>query len=119
MMDKIILSGLKFWGRHGFLPEEKVLGQHFSIDLVMEADLQPAGEQDDLNLTINYGAVYEVVKAIVEEERYDLIEALAERIAQKVLAGFEVVAITVTVNKPHAPIPGTFDNVAVEIRRGR
>ena len=119
MMDKITLSGLKFWGYHGFLPEEKVLGQHFIIDLVMEADLQPAGKQDDLSLTINYGAVYEVIKAVVEEERYDLIEALAERIAQKVLAGFAVITVTVTVNKPHAPIPGNFDNVAVEIRRGR
>jgi len=118
-LDKIFLSGLKFWGLHGVLKEEQVLGQPFGVDLELRLDLLPAGEADDLKLTVNYAKVYQVVKTIVEEHRYNLIEALAESIASTLLEKFSLEEVLVRVNKPHAPIPGLFENVAVEILRGK
>ncbi|HWJ04127.1 MAG TPA: dihydroneopterin aldolase [Verrucomicrobiae bacterium] len=117
-MDKIILEGLKFWGRHGVLHEEQVLGQPFIVSLELYLDLSRAGATDSLDLTVNYARVYQVVKDIVEGTCCKLIEALAESIASRVLAEFAVDKLTVRVDKPHAPIAGLFDNVAVEITRG-
>ncbi|WP_018247893.1 dihydroneopterin aldolase [Orenia marismortui] len=119
-MDKILLNNLSFYGYHGVLEEENNLGQKFFIDLELAADLEAAGESDDLDRSVNYALVYEVVKEICEEEKYQLLEALAERIAAKVLKEFpKVEEVTLRVKKPEAPIPGIFDYVGVEIRRKR
>ena len=68
---------MQFYGRH-VNPEEQVLGQRFEVDVDLRVDTRPAALQDDLRLTINYAQVYKAVKQIVEEERFDLIETLAE-----------------------------------------
>lgn len=119
MLDKILLSGMKFRGFHGALKEEQVLGQPFIIDLELRGQFKPAGEGDNLGLAVNYAEVYSTVRTIVEERRYNLIEALAEAIAATLLADFGLEEVLVRVNKPQAPIPGIFDNVAVEIVRER
>jgi len=120
MMDKIILNDLSFYGYHGALVEENRLGQKFFIDLELYLDLESAGKSDDLNQSVSYALVYEVVKGICEEERYQLIEALAEKIADRILKEFtKIEEIMVRVKKPEAPIPGIFDHVGVEIFRGR
>lgn len=117
-MDKIFLNNLSFYGYHGVLTEENKLGQKFFIDLELYLDLQSAGKNDDLDESVNYAVVYELVKEICEQERYQLIEALAERIADQILAEFsKIKAVLVKVKKPEAPIPGIFDNVGVEIFR--
>ncbi|TDX48800.1 dihydroneopterin aldolase [Orenia marismortui] len=119
-MDKILLNNLSFYGYHGVLEEENNLGQKFFIDLELAADLEAAGGSDDLDRSVNYALVYEVVKEICEEEKYQLLEALAERIAAKVLKEFpKVEEVMLRVKKPEAPIPGIFDYVGVEIRRKR
>lgn len=119
-MDKIIMKNLAFYGYHGVMEEEKTLGQKFFIDIELHAELSKAGKSDDVEDTIHYGEVYEVIKNRVEEWRFKLIEALAENIAQAVLDKFlSVQEIHVTVRKPEAPVPGLFDYVGVEIRRSR
>jgi len=77
--------------------------------------------QDSLKATVDYGRVYDVVRrAVTTERRYRLIEALASRIAEALLAAEERVAqVTVRVHKPHAPLPGVVRDVAVEVRRER
>lgn len=120
MMDRIVLTGMRFYGYHGVFPEESRLGQAFLVDLEIFADLREAGQQDAISKTINYGTVYETVKQIVEGEPFKLIEALAEHVATKVLAEHGAIAeVVVRVHKPNAPIPGPIDDVMVEIRRGR
>lgn len=120
MSDRILLTGMQFYGYHGVFPEETRLGQPFLVDVEMYADLRQAGETDDLNATVHYGQVYEVVKEIVEGRPYKLIEAVAECAARKILAGFQAVTeVVVRVHKPKAPIPGTFAGVTVEVRRRR
>lgn len=115
--DRIALRGLKFFGYHGVLREEEVLGQIFIVDIDLYADLSKAGKSDQVEDTINYAEVYARIKAIVEIEKYLLIERLAERIAEDVLGEFACEAVRVTVHKPQAPIPGIFEDAFVEIYR--
>ncbi len=119
-LDRIVLSGMRFYAYHGVLPEETRLGQEFLVDTELYLDLRAAGEQDDIRQTVNYGKVYRTVKAIVEGAPFRLIEAVAERVAAEVLEQYRnVSAVTVRVHKPRAPIPGAFSGVMVEIHRRR
>lgn len=118
--DTIIMDELLFYGYHGVMEEEKTLGQEFCVDLELYCYLKEAGEMDDLEKSVDYTRVYYLVKNIVEEEAYNLLEALAERIAGKILDDFErIKGVNVYVKKPQAPLPGAFDHVGVEIRRDR
>jgi len=116
-MDRIMARGLRFMGCHGVLPQEKIKAQEFVIDLELTLDLKPAGRMDCLELTVDYSQVYETVKKIVEEKNFNLIEALADNIANEILKGFPVSAVAVTVYKPQAPVKGKFDYFAVSIQR--
>lgn len=115
--DTIQLRNLQFYGTHGVNPEEKELGQRYEVDLDLRVDTRSAGLHDDLHQTINYAHVYRMVKRLVEDECFDLIEALAETIATQVGREFGPDAIRVCVRKPHAPLKGVFDYVAVDIER--
>jgi dihydroneopterin aldolase len=121
MMDEIFLEGMRFYAYHGVNPEERVQGQRFTVDLVIEADARAAGETDDLTKTVNYSKVYEVVRGIVEGEPKKLIETVAEKIAAAVLDQFPLArAVTVTVRKPEVAIKGSIlDESGVRIRRSR
>lgn len=117
-LDKIALSGMKFYGYHGCLAEEREQGQDFYVDVNLALSLKRAGKSDELKNTVNYAAVFEIVKSVVEGQHFHLIEAIAERIAALVLERYpEVRSIEVTVHKPAAPIPGDFQDAAVTIRR--
>lgn len=111
---------MEFYGYHGVFPEENRLGQRFIIDLVVEADLQKAGKEDNLEESINYGELFQVCKEIVEGKPLNLIEAVAEKISATILQQYTAVrSTTVKVIKPDPPIPGHYQSVAVEITRGR
>jgi 7,8-dihydroneopterin aldolase/epimerase/oxygenase len=117
-LDKIFVKGMSFYGYHGLYPEENKLGQRYTVSLTIELDLSKAGETDQMEDSIDYGQIYEITKQIVEGEAKNLVEAVAEDIAQALLAQFpKMEAITVHVSKPGAPIPGNFETVAVEIHR--
>lgn len=116
--DKILLSGMQFYGRHGVFPEEKAMGQKFIFDVELTLDLRKAGETDDVNHTINYADIYAAVKNIVTQKNFNLIEALAETVAQEILANYRIDQVRVNVRKPHAPISGIFDYMGCEIIRG-
>ena len=119
-MDKIVMKNMSFYGYHGVMPEEKVLGQKFFIDVVMELSLRTAGVTDNVENTVSYADVFEVVKKHAEVERYHLLEALAEHIASEVLTDFNLVkAVEVEIRKPEAPVNGVFDHFGVQIRRER
>ncbi|MEW6727382.1 dihydroneopterin aldolase [Desulforudis sp. 1088] len=119
-MDKIILKGLEIYAYHGVSDSERELGQRFILDIEMLADLRPAGETDDLALTVNYALVYADVQTVFTERPFRLLEAAAEAVAAKILAGHAPVReVVVRVKKPSAPIPGHLAYAAVEIRRGR
>lgn len=118
MSDVIRLHGMAFYAYHGVLASEKELGQRFEVDVEMRCDLQSAGQSDDLAATIDYTEVYRVVKEQVEGCTFQLLERLAETIANRVSAEFPVAAVTVRVRKPHVSLGGLLDTVEIEIRRG-
>ncbi|MCT4621058.1 MAG: dihydroneopterin aldolase [Marinisporobacter sp.] len=119
-MDKIIMKNLSFYGYHGAMSEENILGQKFFIDINLYVDLKNAGLTDNVKDTVHYGEAYNLVKSIVENKRFKLIEALAEDIANNMLTTFSLIKeIKITIKKPEAPVPGIFDYFGVEIRRKR
>jgi len=119
-MDKILLNNMQFYGFHGLLPEENKLGQRFNVDVTLFTDLQKPGQSDEMHDSIHYGHAYELVQKTVEGEAKNLIETVAESIADELLTSFDLLsACTVKVTKPDPPIPGHYQSVAVEIFRER
>lgn len=119
MGDRIVLRGLRAFGHHGVLAHEQQYGQTFVIDVELELDLSAAGASDALVDTVDYGSLSSDLAGVVSGERYDLIERLAARLAEVCLADARVDAVTVTVHKPHAPVPVPVDDVMVTVRRER
>ncbi|MEU3662215.1 dihydroneopterin aldolase [Streptomyces sp. NPDC032940] len=118
-MDRVALRGLKARGHHGVFPKEREEGQTFLVDIVLGLDTRPAAADDDLAKTVHYGIVAEEVVAVVEGEPVNLVETLAERIAQVCLKHAGVEEVEVCVHKPDAPITVPFDDVTVTIIRSR
>ena len=119
--DRILLEGMAFHGYHGTLSAERELGQRFVVDLELYLDLGPAGREDDLTLTVDYGEAHRRAREIVEGEPVDLTETVAERIARALLADHPPVeAVRVKVSKPQVRLEGTvLAGSAVEILRRR
>ncbi|PKM78874.1 MAG: dihydroneopterin aldolase [Firmicutes bacterium HGW-Firmicutes-13] len=117
--DKIILNEMSFYGYHGVLPSEKEQGQIFKVSIEIYLDLSGAGETDNLKDTLDYAQIYQDIKELVEKKQYNLIETLAQKIAEAVLAWETVQEVAVQVKKPWAPIQGNLESVGVKIRRGR
>nr|WP_206345756.1 dihydroneopterin aldolase [Streptomyces thermoviolaceus] len=118
-VDRVALRGLKARGHHGVFAKEREEGQTFLVDLVLGVDTRPAAADDDLAKTVHYGIVAEEVVAVVEGEPVNLIETLAERIADTCLRHEAVQEVEVCVHKPDAPITVPFDDVTVTITRSR
>lgn len=120
MSDEIRLSGLRVRGTHGVFDFEKRDGQDFIVDVVVRRSVSHAARSDDLADTVDYGALAQRTAAIVGGEPFDLIEALAGCIADDLLGSGLLDAqdaLEVTVHKPQAPIPLTFGDVSVTVRR--
>jgi 7,8-dihydroneopterin aldolase/epimerase/oxygenase len=117
--DAITLTGLTVRGRHGVFDFERERGQDFVVDVVLELDLAPAAASDDVTDTVHYGELAGRLAEIVAGEPVNLIETLAGRLVTACLADERVSAATVTVHKPQAPIPHTFADVSVTLRRSR
>ncbi len=117
--DRITLTGLRAYGRHGVFDFERADGQDFVVDVTLELDLAPAAQMDDVSETVHYGELADRMVAIVAGPPVALIETLADRLVAACLDDGRVLAATVTVHKPQAPIAHSFTDVAVTIRRTR
>jgi dihydroneopterin aldolase len=119
--DEVLVEGLECYGYHGVHPEERRLGQRFSVDITIETNLRAASASDDVSQTISYSAVAKRARAIVEGPPRKLIETVADEIAVTMLAEFpEAERVIVTLRKPNAPIKGAvFAAVGVRVRRPR
>jgi dihydroneopterin aldolase len=119
-MDSIIINGLRVFAFHGVNAEEKENGQTFEIDLVAKADLKKACESDNLRDTVSYAKIIKTVIRVMTEEKNDLIERAAQRVAQALLEEYEMLAsVEVTLKKPDAPIKADFNYTAIKIERNR
>jgi len=117
--DVIELRGLRAVGYCGALPEEQLRAQPFEVDLEVEADLSLPGRTDQLHDTLDYGAIASNVEQVVTTERFALLERLAARIAEVILADPRALAVTVRVRKLRPPVPQHLETSGVRIRRAR
>jgi len=119
MSDQLAVRGIEVHAHHGVFDFERRDGQTFLIDLLLGLDTSAAADADDLSRTVDYGALVDEVVAAVSKDPVDLIETLAQRIADVCLGHALVETVEVTVHKPHAPIAATFTDVALTINRSR
>ncbi|MBM4170033.1 MAG: dihydroneopterin aldolase [Ignavibacteria bacterium] len=118
--DVIRLHNAVFYAYHGVLTDEQNLGGKFEVDVDLYCDLSRGAKTDHLKQTIDYEAVYDCIRSLILERKYFLIEAVANTIAEGLLARFRKLRkVTVRVRKPGAPVKGVIDFVEVEISRGR
>jgi 7,8-dihydroneopterin aldolase/epimerase/oxygenase len=118
-VDRITLRGLRAHGRHGVYAFERERGQTFVVDAVLEVDTVAAAAGDDLDKTVNYADLARDLYAVLAGEAVNLIETLAQRLADVCLANPLVTAVEITVHKPQAELGVPFDDVTVAIRRER
>lgn len=117
--DRITLRGLRAHGRHGVYAFERERGQMFRVDAVLEVDTVAAAAGDDLEKTVNYADLARDLYAVLAGEPVNLLETLAQRLADVCLANPLVGAVEITVHKPQAELGVPFDDVTVAIRRER
>lgn len=119
-MDHILLNELRFYGYHGVYQEEQRTGQDFVVSVELGLSLARAGASDSLSDTVSYAEVYQLIRQVVEQERYDLLEAAAERIQKRIFETFPLVrSIALTILKPNAPVSGDFESMGIRISRER
>lgn len=117
-MDKIVIKDLEIFAYHGVFAEEKRKGQTFVVTAELFLDLRDAGITDDLNKTVSYADVCQDISRVMTEDRYNLIEAAAENIADTILIKYDKIkSVHVVISKPDAPIDMTFDTMCVDITR--
>ena len=119
MTDELSIAGIECFGHHGVFEHERRDGQLFVVDLTLGVDTAPAAASDDLRDTVDYGSLVAAVKQAVEADPVDLIETLAQRIADVCLRDGRVEWAKITVHKPQAPIDATFADVTLTITRQR
>lgn len=113
-MSRVVLEGLEFFGRHGVFEAEMQLGARFVVDAELQYDF--ANLNDDISEAVNYAEAYALIARLVTQERFDLIETLAARIARDLLAAHAPLqVVTVRVHKPSAPIVGIFRDIYAEL----
>lgn len=117
--DRITLTGLEVFAHHGVFDFEREQGQSFFIDADISVDLRAAAAGDELAATVHYGELADAILAAVKRDPVDLIETLAERVAQVALGYAAVREARITVHKPDAPIDARFADVSVTIVRRR
>lgn len=118
-LDRLAVRGIEAYGHHGVFDFERREGQKFSVDLVLGLDSRAAAQSDNLRDTVDYGTLVMSVKDAIETDPVDLVETLAQRIADICLKDGRVRWTEVTVHKPDAPIQAAFSDVALTIIRSR
>lgn len=118
-MDRVALTGIEVRARHGVFPEERERDHRFVVDAVLELDLAPASRSDDLDDTVDYGALLDAIAATAAGGPHQLIETVAGAVLDVCLEDPRVAAATVTVHKPQAPVAVPVADVSVTLRRER
>ena len=116
-MDFIKIKGIRCYGYTGYVPEEKILGQWFEVNLSLGMDLHVSGISDSIEDTLDYCHVINTVKDQITSANFSLIEKLAEVIAQKVLSLPKVNEVRINLSKISPPIDNFEGRVTIDITR--
>ncbi|MGN0465227.1 MAG: 2-amino-4-hydroxy-6-hydroxymethyldihydropteridine diphosphokinase [Lachnospiraceae bacterium] len=118
-MDQIKIKNLEIFGYHGVLEEENKLGQKFIVSATAYLDTREAGKSDDLTKTIHYGEMALLIKKVLEENTFALLERAAEIVCEEVLLTYPLIRkMELEIKKPWAPILLPLETVSVTIERG-
>ena len=112
--DAIHVEGLKVWARVGVFPEERSLGQWFVMDLTFWLPLTPAGQSDDLSLTVDYSQAITAIRACAEQITCRTVECFSEQILDQLEEVYGPRPIHLILRKCHPPIPGFDGSISVE-----
>ncbi len=115
--DTLRIRNMTFYGYHGLLKEEATLGQQFEVDVDVAGDFRGWSKMNAHPHAVDYPRVCELVEQVVTKERFGLVEALADRIAEVLLSALQLQNVVVRVRKPNPPVPTQFDGVEVEVCR--
>ena len=116
--DKIIIEMLEVFAHHGVLEEEQKKGQIFQVNAVLYTDVHRAGLEDNLFYSIDYSKVCQFITNWMQENTYQLLEAVAEKMSKAILLKYDrVVAVDLEIRKPQAPISLPFGCISVKIHR--
>ena len=116
--DEIRIEQLKVFAHHGVLAEEQELGQNFYVNAVLYTDIHRAGLEDNLFYTIDYGQVCQFITDWMQQNTYQLLEAVAEKLSKAILLKYDrVTAVSLEIRKPEAPIRLPFGCISVKVYR--
>ena len=118
-MGRVKLINMVFYGYHGVIEQEKVLGGKYEVDIEFEFDMTSAIKTDHLRDTISYEEIYQLVQDVVTHSKFHLIEALAGKLLRVIFNTYPVDLVLVRIRKPNAPVKGVLDTIEVEISRTR
>ena len=118
-MDKIVLPKIEVMACHGVEEWEKTTPQPFLISVDLGLDLQLAAATDSIENTVHYGELYASIKELAERNSFDLIESLAQAIAERCLANELVETVSVTVEKTQARYKDMCFPACIVIERSR
>ena len=118
-MGRVKLINMVFYGYHGVIEQEKVLGGKYEVDIEFEFDMTSAIKTDHLRDTISYEEIYQLVQDVVTNSKFHLIEALAGKLLRVIFNTYPVDLVLVRIRKPNAPVKGVLDTIEVEISRTR
>lgn len=117
-MDQIRIDNLEVYAHHGVFPEEKEMGQFFYVNAVLYTETRPAGLTDDISFSTNYSEICHYITNWMQENLFNLIETVAEKLAEQILLNFgSIRKIDLEIRKPHAPMRLPFESVSVKITR--
>jgi 7,8-dihydroneopterin aldolase/epimerase/oxygenase len=115
-MGTIAIEGMEFFAYHGCFKEEQIIGTRFTVDIYMETDTREAEKTDDLTTTVNYQAVYAVVKDEMEIKS-KLLEHVARRILDRICKDYlQITSCRIKISKMNPPVGGKVEKVSVELK---
>ena len=119
LMGQIRLNGMEFYAYHGCYCEEQSTGNYFTVDIVMDYNMEKASHSDDLHDALNYAEVYELVKTEMSIHSH-LLEHLSQRILERLFEQFPLlISAEVCVAKQNPPMGGKMQSVSVSQKRDK
>jgi len=120
MKSRHAVIGMNFHAFHGVLEVERELGQVFSVDVIVEFDVNPNDDVPNAEPVVRDADVYEITRNVIMETKYRSISSLAGRIARNMLASFgKVTHAKVAIKKKQLFIPGSVESVIVDVECSR
>ena len=115
MSSKIYLRNVRFHAFHGVLPQERIVGNDYLVNLVLDYDFSSAMQTDDLQGTLNYAEVYQKVREEMAVPS-KLLEHVAGRIAHRLFSDFpEIQKLQLSISKVNPPMGADSDGAGVEV----